>query len=104
MKELCFHPYLEGLPFGLISGSLPFVLKNHLSYSDLATLSLATYPYSLKLLWSPIVDAVYLPSVGRRKSWIIPSQILLLILLWISSYIVEKIVVEVRLHCRHLFT
>ena len=32
------------------------------------------YPYSLKLLWSPIVDAVWSRRFGRRKSWIVPIQ------------------------------
>lgn len=36
--------------------------------------SLASYPYSMKLLWSPIVDSVYARSLGRRKSWILPMQ------------------------------
>jgi PAT family acetyl-CoA transporter-like MFS transporter 1 len=31
-------------------------------------------PYSLKLLWSPIVDARWSPRLGRRKSWITPIQ------------------------------
>ena len=57
------------------AGSLPFLLKEHLSYSQLAIFSLASYPYSLKLLWSPIVDSLYFPSIGRRKSWIIPMQL-----------------------------
>jgi hypothetical protein len=37
--------------------------------------SIASYPYSFKLLWSPIVDAIYSRSLGRRKSWIIPLQL-----------------------------
>jgi hypothetical protein len=35
---------------------------------------LQAYPYSLKLLWSPIVDSLFSESFGRRKSWIIPIQ------------------------------
>lgn len=30
---------------------------------------------SFKLLWSPIVDSVYWPAVGRRRSWILPLQV-----------------------------
>jgi hypothetical protein len=65
--------FLQGIPMGLASGSVPFLLKKmHLSYSQMGVFSLASYPYSLKLLWSPIVDAVWSPKVGRRKSWILP--------------------------------
>jgi PAT family acetyl-CoA transporter-like MFS transporter 1 len=69
--------FLQGVPMGLAGGSVPFLLKgNHMSYSALGVFSLATYPYSLKLLWSPVVDAVWSPRLGRRKSWIMPIQML----------------------------
>ena len=67
--------FLQGIPMGLASGSVPFLLKSHLSYGQIGIFSLASYPYSLKLLWSPIVDAVWSPTLGRRKSWIMPIQI-----------------------------
>lgn len=67
---------LQGIPVGLGFGSIPFLLKSKLTYSQVALFSLASYPYSLKLLWSPVVDALYHPRVGRRKSWIIPIQLI----------------------------
>jgi len=66
--------FLQGIPMGLAFGSVPFLLKPYLSYGQIGIFSLASYPYSLKLLWSPIVDAVWSPKVGRRKSWILPIQ------------------------------
>lgn len=66
--------FLQGIPMGLAAGSVPFLLKSHLSYGQIGVFTLASYPYSLKLLWSPIVDAVWSPVVGRRKSWILPIQ------------------------------
>ncbi|KAJ3018474.1 UNVERIFIED_CONTAM: hypothetical protein HDU68_011136 [Siphonaria sp. JEL0065] len=65
---------LQGIPLGLVMGSVPFLLKSKLSYADIALFSLSSYPYSLKLLWSPIVDSIYNKTVGRRKSWIVPIQ------------------------------
>lgn len=67
--------FLQGIPMGLASGSVPFLLKSHLSYGQIGVFTLASYPYSLKLLWSPIVDAVWSPRFGRRKSWILPIQV-----------------------------
>ena len=67
--------FLQGIPMGLASGSVPFLLKPYLSYGQIGVFSLASYPYSLKLLWSPIVDAVWSPALGRRKSWILPIQL-----------------------------
>lgn len=66
--------FLQGIPMGLASGSVPFLLKSYLSYGQIGVFSLAIYPYSLKLLWSPIVDAVWSQRFGRRKSWITPIQ------------------------------
>ncbi|MCJ1348212.1 hypothetical protein MMC31_006443, partial [Peltigera leucophlebia] len=66
--------FLQGIPMGLAGGSVPFLLKKNLSYSQIGVFSLSSYPYSLKLLWSPIVDAVWHPYFGRRKSWILPIQ------------------------------
>lgn len=76
MHRLSTIDLLQGIPIGLCFGSIPFLLKAKLSYSQIAIFSLSSWPYSLKLLWSPIVDAVYTPKLGRRKSWIVPIQIL----------------------------
>ncbi|CAM9841399.1 unnamed protein product, partial [Hapterophycus canaliculatus] len=46
------------------------------SYSEQAIFSLVSFPFSLKLLWAPLVDSLYFPSFGRRKSWLVPAQLL----------------------------
>lgn len=78
--------FLQGVPMGLASGSVPFLLKFHVSYAQMGAFSLALYPYSLKLLWSPVVDAVWSPKIGRRKSWILPIQTISGIgMLWLAG-------------------
>ena len=78
-------------------GSVPFLLREHLSYSQLATFALSSYPYSLKLLWSPIVDSVFIKSIGRRKSWIIPMQLTVGTLMLYISVNVQKLLDDVRI-------
>ncbi|PYH93422.1 acetyl coenzyme A transporter [Aspergillus ellipticus CBS 707.79] len=73
---LCVLYFLQGIPMGLATGSVPFLLKPYLSYGQIGVFSLASYPYSLKLLWSPIVDAIWSRRFGRRKSWITPVQVI----------------------------
>ena len=46
------------------------------SYNANAIFALCSWPFSLKLLWAPIVDAVYFKRFGRRKSWLVPVQTL----------------------------
>ncbi|KAF2010726.1 hypothetical protein BU24DRAFT_436173 [Aaosphaeria arxii CBS 175.79] len=78
--------FLQGIPMGLATGSVPFLLKRDVSYGAIGVFSLAAYPYSLKLLWSPIVDAVWTPRLGRRKSWILPIQTVSgFSMLWLAS-------------------
>ena len=49
----------------------PFLLQSRASYTAIGLFSVASYPYSFKLLWSPVVDSVYSLAFGRRKSWVV---------------------------------
>jgi PAT family acetyl-CoA transporter-like MFS transporter 1 len=67
---------LQGVPMGL-SASVSFILQEKgASYADQGIFSLASWPFSLKILWAPIVDAVYVRSIGQRRTWLIPLQLL----------------------------
>ncbi|KAF8898334.1 acetyl-coenzyme A transporter 1 [Infundibulicybe gibba] len=91
MVLLCVLYLIQGVPLGLALGSVPFLLREHLSYSQLGTFALSGYPYSLKLLWSPIVDSMFITSIGRRKSWIIPMQLIVGTLMLYISLNVQKL-------------
>ncbi|KAH8144519.1 uncharacterized protein LAJ45_11494 [Morchella importuna] len=78
--------FLQGVPMGLAMGSVPFLLKHKLSYGEIGVFTLASYPYSMKLLWSPIVDAIWSRRMGRRKSWIVPIQtVSACMLIWLGG-------------------
>lgn len=66
--------FSQGLIVGLFGGTVPILLKPHLDYADVGLLGLAFYPYSIKLLWSPLIDYYWSEKIGRRKSWIVPVQ------------------------------
>ncbi|ANB13530.1 hypothetical protein AWJ20_1826 [Sugiyamaella lignohabitans] len=80
---------LQGIPVGLAFGSIPYLLKSNLSYTQIGVFSFASYPYSLKVLWSPVVDAIYSRSFGRRKSWIVPIQFVSAFVLIILGSVIE---------------
>ncbi|OMJ07994.1 putative membrane protein, partial [Smittium culicis] len=84
--------WLQGIPLGLSSGSIPFLLKEKMSFSQLGLFSLASYPYSLKLFWSPIVDSIFSNRFGRRKSWIVPVQFAIAAIFWFFGNHVDDLI------------
>jgi MFS transporter, PAT family, beta-lactamase induction signal transducer AmpG len=83
MLALLMLGFASGLPAAQGDGLLPFWLKDQ-GFSDKATAQLAAltiFPYALKFIWSPILDRYAPPFLGRRKGWLIITQIVLLILL-----------------------
>lgn len=67
----------QGLPFGFFSQTLPVLMRQQqysLRWIGLSTL--LALPWALKWLWAGVVDSVYCPSWGRRRTWILPLQML----------------------------
>ena len=78
---------LQGIPLGL-AGSIPLILQSrHVAYKDQAIFSFAFWPFSVKLLWAPIVDSVFSRRMGRRKTWLIPTQYLIGVFLIVLSQV-----------------
>ncbi|KAH7649218.1 hypothetical protein FG379_001575 [Cryptosporidium bovis] len=75
---------IQGLPMG-ISYSIPFILQGKITYSEQSMFGMVVLPFSIKLLWAPLVDSVYIEKFGRRKTWIVPTQIACGILMIIGS-------------------
>ena len=69
------------------SAAVPLILKERgASFSDIALFSVCSLPFSAKLFWAPIVDSVYSESVGRRKTWLVPTQLLIgVMMLYVAS-------------------
>lgn len=82
---------LQGLPIGILM-TMPFFLqKRGASYEAQAQLSLCRWPMAFKLLWAPIIDGFYSVRFGRRKSWIVPIQLLVGTTLVSFSYFIEDL-------------
>ncbi|KAH9908279.1 acetyl-coenzyme A transporter 1-domain-containing protein [Xylariomycetidae sp. FL2044] len=78
--------FVHYLPLLFSWATMPIILRQQLSYSDVGTFLLSQYPYSWKVAWSPIVDAVFVPRIGRRKTWIIPSFLgAAAVLVWLAG-------------------
>lgn len=81
---LCLY-ILQGIPMGL-AGSIPMLLQaRHVSYKQQALFSVVSWPFTLKLLYAPIVDSVYSSRIGRRKTWLVPMQYLIAVSMLVLS-------------------
>ena len=72
--------FSSGLPLGLLTSTLQaWYSANHLSVMTIGALSLIGLPYACRTLWGPVVDKYSLNALGKRRSWILTTQMMLLI-------------------------
>lgn len=67
------------MPLYVLVELVPYWLRR--AEVDLATIglfALLTLPYNWKFVWAPLLDRFRLPFLGRRRGWILVSQVLLL--------------------------
>ncbi|MEN0038426.1 MAG: MFS transporter [Cellvibrio sp.] len=70
----------SGLPFLLVGGMTLSTWLRDVGFelSVIGLISFAGFFYVLKFLWAPLIDKYSLPFLGRRKGWLVVSQILLI--------------------------
>ncbi|ADI63004.1 AmpG family muropeptide MFS transporter [Trichormus azollae] len=82
MAALILLGFSSGLPLFLTSKTLQaWMTVENVDLTAIGLFSLVGVPYSLKFLWSPLLDWFTLPFLGRRRGWLIAIQIGLLIAL-----------------------
>ena len=79
--------FCQAIPMGYVFGSLPVIMRAEgLSLASIGGLFVLHLPWALKFLLASRVDRHYLPSLGRRRSWIFPLQWVACGLLLLVSY------------------
>lgn len=74
--------FASGLPLLLIGSTLQaWGKESGLNLSQLGMMSWIGIPYSIKFLWSPILDRFVPKFLGRRRGWIAITQVALMIAL-----------------------
>lgn len=48
----------------------------------------------MKLLWAPLIDSLYVKRFGRRKSWLVPSQLIIGIFMVVLSFYIDDLMGE----------
>ena len=81
---ILFLGFSSGLPLALTFGTLTLWLtESGISKTSIGLFALAGTPYTFKFLWSPLIDQLAIPWLGkrfgRRRSWILLTQFALII-------------------------
>jgi len=74
--------FASGLPLALTGGTLQvWLTESGVSLTNIGLFALVGFSYSLKFLWSPILDRVPLPwlssRMGQRRSWLVTIELAL---------------------------
>ena len=64
----------------------------------MGVIALCTMPYSYKVFWSPLIELYHLPALGKRKSWIVPTQLFGSCILLYLSYTIEDLLMTQQVH------
>jgi MFS transporter, PAT family, beta-lactamase induction signal transducer AmpG len=80
MASLLVLGFASGLPLLLTSRVLQaWMTDANVDLTTIGLFSLAALPYSLKFLWAPLLDRYVPPFLGRRRGWLLITQILLML-------------------------
>ena len=72
--------FSSGLPLALTTGTLQaWATVDGLDIKTISFLTLVGSAYTLKFLWAPVMDRFVPPLLGRRRGWMVITQLLLVI-------------------------
>ena len=78
--------FASGLPLALTGQAMQAWLSMEgLDVATIGFLSLVGLPYTFKFLWAPLMDRFDLPLLGRRRGWLVVTQLLLALLLFLLA-------------------
>ena len=78
MAAILMLGFASGFPLYLTSRTLQaWMTVAGVNLTAIGFFSLVSLPYSLKFLWSPLIDRFGLPFLGRRKGWLFVTQVAL---------------------------
>ena len=74
-----FTGFSSGLPLYILISLLPAWLRSEgVNLKAIGLFALINLPFTWKFLWAPLFDR-YIPPLGRRRGWLLISQLMLLV-------------------------
>ena len=75
-----FTGFTSGLPLYVLIQLVPAWLRvEGVGLAEIGFFALIGFPYTWKFLWSPVMDRYTLPFLGRRRGWMLVTQLALLV-------------------------
>ena len=75
-----FTGFSSGLPLYLLLNLVPAWLKSEgVDIKAIGLMALIQFPYTWKFIWSPLMDRFTVLPLGRRRGWMLLSQLFLLL-------------------------
>ncbi len=87
-----FTGFTSGLPLYILISLLPAWLRSEqVDLKSIGLFALIQLPYTWKFLWAPLLDRYIWPLLGRRRGWMLLSQLALLISLPLFGWLEPKL-------------
>ena len=78
LRTVLLLGFSSGLPLALSGATLQaWMAAEGVPITTIGWLTLAGIPYTWKFLWAPVMDRFALPFLGRRRGWMLATQVLL---------------------------
>jgi len=73
-----FTGFTSGLPLYVLIQLVPYWLRiEGVGLAEIGFFALVGFPYTWKFVWSPVMDRYTLPFLGRRRGWMLVTQLAL---------------------------
>ena len=87
MLICAFIGFSSGLPLWYLWQLIPYWLRtNGVSLVNIGWFALLLLPYSWKFVAAPILDRFAIPGFGRRRTWMLASQIALMLMIGMMGF------------------
>ena len=96
-----FTGFASGLPLFLLFNLVPAWLRSEqVDLKTIGLFALIQFPYTWKFVWSPLLDRYVLPVLGRRRGWMLLSQIgLLLVIAMLGGFSPQTEMTSIVVFC-----
>jgi MFS transporter, PAT family, beta-lactamase induction signal transducer AmpG len=100
MLAMLLLGFASGLPLALSTGTLQaWLTVEGINIKTIGYFTLAGLPYTFKFVWAPLIDRFEPPFLGRRRSWLVVTQLILAAICWVMASLDPKTSIEMVAAC-----